>query len=381
MIQKSQRKLDLNQPCGVHVERLNRGEPILSPTSNWWETGVTFNAAAFYLKNSPENVQIIHTLLPMLRPDDPQLDNGVVTVYYRARPETDPGAPFTRSFIGLALFTPELKLIYRFQEPVIFPSADPAGFDAYGVEDPRIHRFGDAFYMIYCGVRADQGQAWKANLCLATSKDMLHWEKLGIMPGNITQHNNKDGVFFPDIIHGKYYLLHRPFAEGWLPEVFTIHLAESNSLSGPWSDLGEVLRAFENPHMRVSWVGAGSVPILVTGEQYIEIFHTGNYLNEDDREYDLDAALFDFACYDPARPTSIVTARLQSLMVPETPAELHSHSQLQVGNVLFACGSYEYQDWIYIIYSGADTYTLAARVHRKVLLEAFEDSCINNPFL
>ena len=33
--------------------------------------------------------------------------NGVVAIHYRARPETDPGVPFVRSFIGLALFTPD----------------------------------------------------------------------------------------------------------------------------------------------------------------------------------------------------------------------------------------------------------------------------------
>jgi predicted GH43/DUF377 family glycosyl hydrolase len=160
-----------------------------------------------------------------------------------------------------------------------------------------------------------------------------------------------------------------------------IRLAQSDSPSGPWRDLGEVLRAFPNPRMHSSWVGAGSVPIWLEAQRYLVIYHTGNFLNAQDREYDLDAAVFDFDAFDPARPASLVTARLEPLMVPETPAELRSRSQLQVGNVLFACGSYEYRGWITIIYGGADTYTLAARIEKRALLEHLRAAGLHNPFL
>lgn len=376
-----QRKLPLNEPYGIPVERLYAGEPILSPTLNWWETGVTFNAAAIYLERRPENELAIRTMLPMIPADDLRLANGVVAVHYRARPEQDPGSAFGRSFIGLALFTPELLPLYRYQEPVLLPSAESNAVDSLGVEDPRITRLGGTFYMVYCGVQPDTARGWKANLCLAISQDLLHWEKLGIMPGDIEQHNNKDGVLFPEPTDGKYYLLHRPFGEGIAQADIAIHLAVSDAPFGPWREAGEVLRAFPNPRMRASWVGAGSVPIWVGDLRYLEIYHTGNYLNETDREYDLDAAVFDFQAYHPEHPASLVTARLEPLMVPETLAELRSRSQLQVGNVLFSCGSYEYQGWIYIIYGGADTYTLAARVQKHVLLEALQKSGLDNPFL
>ena len=370
--------LELNRPYGVPVERLNGGAPIISPSNNWWETGVTFNPAAVYLEPGDP---VIRALLPMRRVDDPDLREGVVAIHYRARPEQDPGSAFGRSFIGLAVFTPDLRLLYRYQEPVVFPSADPNGPDALGVEDPRITRFGDRFYMVYCGVQADPATNWRARLCMAVSEDLVHWTKLGPMPGELNQVNNKDGVLFPDVIGGKVYLLHRPFAAGWAHEDYVMRLAVSDSLAGPWEDLGEILRAYPNPRMRATWVGAGSVPIAVGDGRYIEFFHTGNYLNKTDREYDVDVALLDFRAFDPDRPESLVTARLQPLMVPETPAELRSRSQLQVGNVLFACGSYIYQDWVYIIYGGADTYTLAARVRLDTLLKELEGAGLQNPYI
>lgn len=381
MTSESGRILELNKPYGVRVERCNNGEPIIAPSGNWWETGVTFNPAAFYLPNTPENRPRIRALLPMRPPDDPLLADGVVAVHYRARPEHDPGSAFARSFIGLAVFTPELQLIYRYQEPVLYPCADAGGYDVLGVEDPRVHQFGDRFYMVYCGVQPDPIDAWRASLCMAVSDNLLHWEKRGVMPGEITRMNNKDGVLFPDKIGGRYWLLHRPFAERLPKSEYSVDLASAESLDGPWTDHGEILRAFPNPRMHSSWVGAGSVPVKVGEKRYLHILHTGNYLNPTDREYDVTAAVFDFNKLDLADPRTLVTARLEPLMVPETPAELRSRSQLQVGNVLFACGSYEYKGWIYIIYGGADTYTLAARVRKDELLAALEESGMKNPYL
>jgi predicted GH43/DUF377 family glycosyl hydrolase len=49
--------------------------------------------------------------------------------------------------------------------------------------------------------------------------------------------------------------------------------------------------------------------------------------------------------------------------------------------VLFACGSYEYRGDIYIVYGGADTYTLAARVNKQILFEASSRADTRNPFM
>lgn len=371
----------MNRPYGVKVERCNNGEPILSPTGNWWETGVTFNAAAFYLPSTPQNQPIIRALLPMRPAGDPLLDDGLVAIHYRARPEQDPGSDFGRSFIGLAVFTPDLELLYRYQEPVLFPSGEADGYDSLGVEDPRVHVFEGQFVMVYCGVQPDPVHTWRANLCMAASSNLLNWQKCGVMPGELNRLNNKDGVLFPDKIDGKYYLLHRPFGEDMPRAEYSIDLASADSLDGPWRDHGEILRAFPNPRMSSSWVGAGSLPIRIGEKRYLHIQHTGNYINQTDREYDLTAAIFDFNQLDLADPRTLVTSRLEPLMVPETPAELRSRSQLQVGSVLFTCGSYEYKEWIYIIYGGADTYTLAARVKKADLLAAMEESGLENPYL
>src|SRR5215813_3640472 len=49
-----------------------------------------------------------------------------------------------------------------------------------GVEDPRLVQFGDTYYLTYTGYNKKD-----ARLCLATSKDLVHWERKGVMiPAN-----------------------------------------------------------------------------------------------------------------------------------------------------------------------------------------------------
>lgn len=365
----------------VPVERLNGGQPILAPTRNWWETGVTFNAAAVYLDASPAHQPFIRNLVG---PDvkDERLRNGVVVLLYRARPEED-SYPITRSYLGLAVFSPELELLYRGSEPIVYPDDDPQAPDYLGVEDPRITRFGDTFYCVYCGVQLIGKKKIWTNICLARSKDLLHWEKLGAIPGDVNRYPNKDGVLFPDRVNGYYLMLHRPQIpnpRGGRP-FKDMHLARSETLEGPWRDCGKVMSAFENPACTFSWVGAGSVPHALGNNRYLVIYHVGNFLGAKKREYDLAAAIFNFNNFSPDDPQRVVEKRLEHFMVPEVEHEIRGPSRQSVGNVVFTCGSYEYGDYIYIIYGGADTYTLAARVKKSELLAWIEERDLSNPFV
>ncbi|MBP1655398.1 MAG: glycosidase like protein [Bacteroidetes bacterium] len=364
----------------MKVERCNGGRPIISPTDRWWENGVTFNAAALYLERSAVNDPILRTLLPERHPDDPMLAEGVVVIHYRARPETDPTVPFVRSFIGLAVFTPGFELLARLPDPVVSPESSPHGFDYLGVEDPRITRIGDTFYMVYCGLKADPRTIYHAQLCVARSRDLLRWEKLGPVRGDVNRWYNKDGVLFPEAVNGMYYFLHRPWWNGLPHSDYAMRIARSAAPDGEWEDMGEILHSFRNPGFTESWVGGGSVPIRVDGQRYIMIYHTGNSRADGFMEYDLDAALVDLGRLSKG-PGAIVVSRVEHFMVPEVPAELETHSTLQVKNVLFACGSYVYRGFVYIVYGGADTYTLVARVRLSELLAAVESADLSNPFL
>lgn len=325
------------------------------------------------MKRSPVNDPLLRGLLGVEDLNTPELRDGAVALHYRARPASDPGYLWNRSFVGLAVFTPTMQLLKRFDDPVILPGENPDDFDYLGVEDPRVTRIDETYYAVYCGVtQPAQENDWMAVNCLASSQDLIHWNKLGPLRGNINNVRNKDGVLFPEAIGGKYYLLHRPMVGDQMD--YKINLAMSDSLTGVWEDCGPVLGAQSDPACSASWVGAGSVPIPLGGKRYLVIYHTGNYLHAGEREYDLDAAIFNFERFSPDDPTTLVEKRIDRIMVPETAAEIRAPFSDSVANVLFTCGTYEYQGYLYIVYGGGDTYIMAARIGMQTLLEHLERS-------
>jgi len=72
----------------------------------------------------------------------------------------------------------------------------------YGVEDPRITKIGEKYYMTYVTVSDRNG----VSTSLAESKDLVKWARRGV----IFQEQNKDVVLFPEKIKGLYVALNRP---------------------------------------------------------------------------------------------------------------------------------------------------------------------------
>ncbi len=359
----------------LNVERLFGGQPLLSPQGSSWESGVTFNAAAVHLALTDENLPAIRALLG--RGEEPR---EIVALHYRARPSEDPGFPFTRSYVGVSVHEPDLTPIRRFEAPVLSPE-EP--YEALGSEDPRVIRFDDAWWMVYCGVAPlddpqDPKRTWVGSLCVARSEDLVNWTKCGVaegLSGDVPgAHSNKDGVLFPDRIDGKAVMLHRPMAghhRDW-----GTNLAVADGPAGPYEDLGWVHGPQRNDGYVASWCGAGATPIALGRGRYLSIEHTGNYLPEHRRKYVLDAFLYDFERGDLRRPETLVAARLDDFMRPETEFEVKGPFADSVGNVLFCCGAYVYDGWLYLVYGGGDSFILAARVRLAELLCALEERAL-----
>jgi len=354
------------------VERLFGGQPLISPTGDGWESGVTFNSSAVFLEATGENRQLIQELLG---PGEEVRD--IVALHYRARPKHDPGFPFTRSYVGLSIHEPDLTPIRRFDTPVLSPDLGE-GSDVHGSEDPRVTWLDGSWWMVYCGVQPfvdpDPTKTWLASVCMAKSDNLVDWTKIGAVAGcsgrGPTPHGNKDGVLFPDRIEGKVVLLHRPLKgdiDTWETAIAVADLTE-----GPYTDLGAVHGPARQDGYLKSWTGAGATPIKIGEGRYVSIEHTGNYLPGKQRKYVLDAFLYDFNDWDPTRPETLVKARLDDFMRPETDFEVKGPFHDSVANVVFACGAYVHDGWLYIVYGGGDSYILAARVNFNDLVGELE---------
>jgi beta-1,2-mannosidase len=112
--------------------------PVIAPRGNGWEAAGTFN---------PSMVAQGDKIVMLYRAQDRQ---GTSRLGYA---ESSDGVHFTRR-----------------ADPVFSPAEDYEKDG--GVEDPRLVRFGETYYLTYTGYNKKDAQ-----LCLATSQDLIHWDR------------------------------------------------------------------------------------------------------------------------------------------------------------------------------------------------------------
>lgn len=145
--------------------------PILAPQGNSWESAGTFNPAVVYR-------------------------DGKFVMLYRAQDAAG------TSRLGYAESVDGLHFVRR-TKPVLEPETDYE--KGGGVEDPRLQKFGARYYLTYTGYNKRDAQ-----LCLATSQDLIHWERKGVIlpayKGNWNKRWTKSGAIVPEKIGGKYWM-------------------------------------------------------------------------------------------------------------------------------------------------------------------------------
>jgi predicted GH43/DUF377 family glycosyl hydrolase len=145
--------------------------PVIAPQGDGWESAGTFNPAV-----------VMH--------------DGKIAMLYRAQDKAG------TSRLGYAESTDGIHFTRR-PDPVLSPVEEYE--KGGGVEDPRLVLFGDTYYLTYTGYNKKDAQ-----LCLATSKDLIHWERKGvILPAYKGLWNvrwTKSGAIVPEKINGKYWM-------------------------------------------------------------------------------------------------------------------------------------------------------------------------------
>jgi beta-1,2-mannobiose phosphorylase / 1,2-beta-oligomannan phosphorylase len=149
----------------------------------------------FYLERYPNNKEAKPILTPRKDIDweamavfNPSVvhDNGIFHMLYRTFPKkAQLGEPRLKrpgfklknqiSYIGYARSTDGIHF-ERFDTPFISPDQS---YDGFGVEDPRITKIGDTFYITYTAIDKLIGGAEKPNvrIALASTKDFKAVEK------------------------------------------------------------------------------------------------------------------------------------------------------------------------------------------------------------
>lgn len=161
--------LAANAPVTITADRLSN-QPLLSPGETW-SSFALFNPAAIYA-------------------------NGKTVLLFRAQ-----GSNHT-SRIGYAESGGGLHFTVR-PEPVLSPEA---AYEQHGgVEDPRLVQISDTYYLTYTGYNGHDAQ-----LCLATSTDLIHWVRKGVIlpayKGTWNTQWTKSGAIVREKIAGKWWM-------------------------------------------------------------------------------------------------------------------------------------------------------------------------------
>jgi beta-1,2-mannobiose phosphorylase / 1,2-beta-oligomannan phosphorylase len=221
-------------------------------------------------------------------------------------------------------------------------------YEEFGVEDPRITRLGDTFYITYVAV-SRHGAA----TALASTKNFQTFERHGI----IFCPENKDVVLFPEKIGGKYHALHRPNAATPFtkPEMW---LATSTDLVH-WGAHEHFLGG--SAEWDIGRIGAGTPP-LRTEAGWLEIYHGNSRGAEDKGIGTYSGGLLLLNLENPRR----ILGACGQCLLPQTEYECQGF----VPNVVFPTGIVEQGENVLVYYGAADTSTAVVEFSLAELLQS-----------
>jgi predicted GH43/DUF377 family glycosyl hydrolase len=325
------------------------GNPILSPHKDHpWENEVTTNPGAWYDSTTRQ----------------------VFLLYRAAGDEVK-----HKIYFGLATSRDGYHFERASDQPVFSPSSD--GFDAGCVEDPRIVKFGEWYYVTYASRPFPPGMYWlptgqrqynppacppdfpwilrtnQTSTGLALTKDFHAWIRAGRMTNPLT--DDRDVILFPEKVSGKYVLMHRPMT--WVgPQYGTEYPAMWISTSDDmlsWSNSKMLAKAeFEWENQKIG----GNTPPIKTEYGWLTIYHAVGK----EGFYRLGAMLLDLE-----EPSCIRYRTRDWILQPEQPYELQGYYP----GVCFPCGKVVIDGILYVYYGGADKYVGLATCPLAELVE------------
>lgn len=308
-------------------------------------------------------------------------DGNTIHILYRA---VDNGSLST---IGYAKMDGPMKVIERHEHPLLTRDYE---YEKQGVEDARIVKIEDTYYVTYTAY--DGVNAMGA---LATSKDLIHFEKHGIITPHVNyqeyenfvnccegnklnpkyhQYYNlfaqiglvadeyrllrdKDVVLFPRKIKGKFVMLHRIW-----PGIQIVQFDD-------WEDLNE---SFWEEYLKnlvdhivldpkdmyeVNYIGAGGPPIE-TEHGWLLIYH-GAQETTTGKVYHAKAALLQLD-----NPKVEISRLPFPLFSPTKQWEIEG----EVCNIVFPTGHALFGNDLYIYYGVADKHIAVAKLDINELL-------------
>jgi predicted GH43/DUF377 family glycosyl hydrolase len=215
--------------------------------------------------------------------------------------------------------------------------------EAFGIEDCRVCKIGDTWYLTYTAV-----SSMGVGVGLRTTQNWKTFQHHGM----IIPPHNKDCALFEEKIGDQYFALHRPSSVALGGNY--IWLASSPDLLH-WGNHHCIVQTRPG-HWDSARVGAGASPIK-TKAGWLQIYHGAN----ERHQYCLGAVLLDLNA-----PNKVLARSIAPIMKPEANYELTGF----FGHVVFTNGHIVESDGdtIRLYYGAADEYVCGARLSIRAIL-------------
>jgi predicted GH43/DUF377 family glycosyl hydrolase len=295
------------------------GNPILRPGQAEWESHNVYNPTAI-------------------------VDGDEVVLLYRAHSDD------IVSSIGLARSRDGLHF-EREPEPVLAPAED---YESHGCEDPRLAVIDGVYYLTYTG-----WDGRSAQLCLATSTDLHHWDRHGPLFGDFDtfatidpkpQGWSKAGVIVPQQIDGRWWMYFGEGAIYWATSDDLIHWTPGTTPDKP-------LHAPIPGTFEADLVEIGPSPVLTDNGLILLATNGARRTKRADGGLDVDYRCGQIVI-DPSRPTEILARMNAPWLEPQTFEDTHG----LVSYVTFVEGLVRFHGLWFAYYGQADT-TLGVAIH------------------
>lgn len=233
-----------------------------------------------------------------------------------------------------------------FYEPEGYPLLSGEGEqETYGIEDCRVTRIGDTFYLTYTAV-SPAGVA----VGLRTTENWKDFRHHGL----IFSPHNKDCTFFDGKVNGGFFALHRPSS----PELGGNYIWGAKSPDGlHWGGHRCIAQSRKGKWDSVR-IGAGASPIR-TAEGWLEIYHGA----DENNRYCLGALLL-----DAKDPFHVIARSEEPIMEPLTDYEKTGF----FGNVVFTNGHLVEGDEITLYYGASDEVICMAKLSVQTILQSLK---------
>lgn len=272
----------------------------------------------------------------------------------------------------------------RFHNIVIKGDGSEESDFIYGIEDIRIVRHKDLYWLIGCG---KIGPAFKSvnadRIAIYSTKDFVNITYHGL----VMSFDSRNAVLFPDYINGDLYMLFRFYPNIHLDMVNVEQLLNPSYYEENWlmiyqqRDRNLLFEAGRYGHEKEK-IGP-STQVIRTDRGWLVIYHAVGEISSDickvygvreeiKRGYSVCAALLDLA-----NPRKVICRTRYPLYIPSAPYELYGDAQypIDIPAVVFPVGAVVCNDKLLLYCGAGDKYTILLSCELNKLVDYLIEHC------